>query len=42
MQYKTGTQRNLREIATDFGVAHVLAGSRAARRCRVRVNGSVD
>src|SRR5207249_11900107 len=24
MQYKTGTTRNLREIATDLGVAHVL------------------
>jgi serine/threonine-protein kinase len=38
MQYKTGTQRNLREIATDLGVAHVLAGSVQRAGGRVRVN----
>ena len=37
MQYKTGTKRNLREIATDLGVAHVLEGTvqRAGNRVRV-------
>jgi TolB-like protein/class 3 adenylate cyclase/Flp pilus assembly protein TadD len=37
MQYKTGTKRNLREIAKDLGVAHILEGSvqRAANRVRV-------
>lgn len=37
MQYKSGTKRNLREIATDLGVAHVLEGSvqRAGNRVRV-------
>jgi TolB-like protein/class 3 adenylate cyclase/Flp pilus assembly protein TadD len=37
MQYKTGTKRNLREIATELGVAHVLEGSvqRAGNRVRV-------
>ena len=37
MQYKTGTKRNLREIATDLGVAHVLEGTvqRAGNRIRV-------
>jgi TolB-like protein/class 3 adenylate cyclase/Flp pilus assembly protein TadD len=37
MQYKTGTKRNLREIATDLGVAHVLEGTvqRADNRIRV-------
>src|SRR5437762_14232650 len=38
MQYKTGTKRNLREIATDLGVAHVLEGSVQRAGDRVRVN----
>jgi len=37
MQYKTGPKRNLRQVATDLGVAHVLEGTvqRAGRRVRV-------
>ena len=37
MQYKTGVKRNLREIGTALGVAHVVEGSvqRAANRVRV-------
>src|SRR5947208_2867902 len=37
MQYKSGTKRNLREIANELSVAHVLEGSvqRAANRVRV-------
>ena len=37
MQYKTGAKRNLRRIATELGVAHVVEGSvqRAANRVRV-------
>src|SRR5579885_987496 len=37
MQYKSGTQRNLRELAQQLGVAHVLEGSvqRAANKVRV-------
>jgi TolB-like protein/class 3 adenylate cyclase/Tfp pilus assembly protein PilF len=37
MQYKTGTKRNLREIAASLGVAHVLEGTvqRADNRIRV-------
>jgi TolB-like protein/Tfp pilus assembly protein PilF len=37
MQYKTGTKRNLREIADELGVAHVVEGSvqRAGNRVRV-------
>jgi serine/threonine-protein kinase len=38
MQYKTGTKRNLREVATDLGVAHVLEGSVQRAGGRVRVN----
>jgi TolB-like protein/Tfp pilus assembly protein PilF len=38
MQYKTGTKRNLREIAADLGVAHVLEGSVQRAGGRVRVN----
>jgi TolB-like protein/class 3 adenylate cyclase/Flp pilus assembly protein TadD len=38
MQYKAGPKRNLREIATDLGVAHVLAGSVQRAGGRVRVN----
>jgi TolB-like protein/tRNA A-37 threonylcarbamoyl transferase component Bud32 len=37
MQYKSGTERNLRDIANALGVAHVLEGSvqRAGNRVRV-------
>jgi TolB-like protein/Tfp pilus assembly protein PilF len=37
MQYKTGVQRNLREIGNELGVAHVVEGSvqRAGNRVRV-------
>ena len=37
MQYKAGTQRNLREVAQQLGVAHVVEGSvqRAANKVRV-------
>jgi len=37
MQYKSGAKRNLREIANELGVAHVVEGSvqRAANRVRV-------
>ena len=37
MQYKTGAKRNLREIANELGVAHVVEGSvqRVANRVRV-------
>jgi TolB-like protein/Tfp pilus assembly protein PilF len=37
MQYKTGVKRNLREIANELGVAHVVEGSvqRTANRVRV-------
>jgi TolB-like protein/Tfp pilus assembly protein PilF len=38
MQYKTGTKRNLREIAADLGVAHVLEGSVQRAGGHVRVN----
>jgi TolB-like protein/class 3 adenylate cyclase/Tfp pilus assembly protein PilF len=38
MQYKTGTKRNLPEIATDLGVAHVLEGRVQRAGGRVRVN----
>jgi TolB-like protein/class 3 adenylate cyclase/Tfp pilus assembly protein PilF len=37
-QYKTGTKRNLREIAADLGVVHVLEGSVQRTGGRVRVN----
>ena len=35
MQYKSGVARNLREIAQQLGVTHILEGSvqRAAARC---------
>jgi TolB-like protein/Tfp pilus assembly protein PilF len=38
MQYKTAAKRNLREIANELGVAHVLEGSvqRAGNRVRLR------
>jgi TolB-like protein/Flp pilus assembly protein TadD len=38
MQYKTAAKRNLREIANELGVAHVLEGSvqRAGNRIRLR------
>src|SRR5438132_3787641 len=37
MQYKTGVKRNVRQIANELGVAHVVEGSvqRAANRVRV-------
>src|SRR5204862_1140892 len=38
MRYKTGPKRNLREVATDLGVAHVLEGSVQRAGSRVRVN----
>jgi TolB-like protein len=38
MQYKTAAKRNLREIADELGVAHILEGSvqRAGNRVRLR------
>jgi TolB-like protein/Tfp pilus assembly protein PilF len=38
MQYKTGIERNLREIAKALGVAHVLEGTVQRADSRVRVN----
>ncbi len=38
MQYKSGEKRNLREIATALGVAHVVEGSVQRSGNRVRVN----
>ena len=38
MQYKTGAKRNLREIAAELGVAHVLEGSVQRAGDRVRVS----
>ena len=38
MQYKTGSQRNLREIAQQLGVAHLLEGSVQRAGNKVRVN----
>jgi TolB-like protein/class 3 adenylate cyclase/Tfp pilus assembly protein PilF len=38
MQYKTGAQRNLREIGQQLGVAHLLEGSVQRAANRVRVN----
>jgi len=38
MPYKTGTQRNLREIAQQLGVAHLVEGSVQKVANRVRVN----
>ena len=38
MQYKTGAERNLREIAAALGVAHVLEGTVQRAGGRVRVN----
>ena len=38
MQYKTGAARNLREIAQQLGVAHLLEGSVQRAANRVRVN----
>jgi serine/threonine-protein kinase len=37
MQYKTGVKRNLREIANELGVAHVVEGSVQRDANRVRV-----
>src|SRR4029077_20503195 len=38
MHYKAGPKRNLREIATDLGVAHVLEGTVQRAGSRVRVS----
>ena len=38
VQYKAGLQRNLREVAADLGVAHVLEGTVQRAGGRVRVN----
>ena len=38
MQYKTGEKRNLRKIATELGVAHVVEGSVQRIASRVRVS----
>jgi len=38
MQYKAGPRRNLRELASDLGVAHVLEGTVQRAGGRVRVN----
>jgi TolB-like protein/Flp pilus assembly protein TadD len=38
MQYKTGAQRNLREIGQQLGVAHLLEGSVQRAGGKVRVN----
>jgi TolB-like protein/class 3 adenylate cyclase/Flp pilus assembly protein TadD len=38
MQYKTGAQRNLREIAQQLGVAHLVEGSVQKAGNKVRVN----
>jgi TolB-like protein/class 3 adenylate cyclase/Tfp pilus assembly protein PilF len=38
MQYKTGPRRNLREIATQLGVSHVLEGSVQCSGNRVRIS----
>jgi len=38
MQYKAGLRRNLREIAAQLGVAHVLEGTVQRAAGRVRVN----
>ncbi|MFL6538191.1 MAG: FlgO family outer membrane protein [Chthoniobacterales bacterium] len=37
-QYKTGTQRNLREIGRQLGVAYIVEGSVQRSRDRVRIN----
>src|SRR5438876_2172892 len=41
MQYKSGTPRNLREIAQQLGVAHLLEGSVQRAGGKVRVNAQV-
>ena len=38
MQYKAGPRRNLRDVATNLGVAHVLEGTVQRAGGRVRVN----
>lgn len=38
MQYKAGVKRNLREVAAELGVAHVLEGTVQRASNRVRVN----
>ena len=44
MQYKTGVKRNLREIASELGVAHIVEGSvqPAGNRVRVRAQTAAD
>src|SRR5260370_6499646 len=39
MQYKTGAKRNLRQIANELAVAHVVEGSAQRPATRVRVSG---
>ncbi len=41
MQYKSGVQRNLRDIAKQLGVAHVLEGAVQRANGRVRVSAQV-
>jgi TolB-like protein/Tfp pilus assembly protein PilF len=38
MQYKSGVSRNLREIATELGVAHILEGTVQRSMGRVRIS----
>src|SRR5262249_17055983 len=38
MQYKTGAKRNLRQIANELGIAHVVEGSVQRAENRVRVS----
>ena len=38
MQYRSGTKRNLRSIATELGVAHILEGTVQFSKGRVRIN----
>ena len=38
MQYKTGTERNLRQIAKELGVAHIVEGTVQRSEGRVRVS----
>src|SRR5437762_8484419 len=41
MQYKSGSQRNLREIAKALGVSHVVEGSVQRAGARVRLSGQL-
>jgi serine/threonine-protein kinase len=38
MQYRTGSERNLREIARDLGTAHVVEGTVQRKNNRVRIS----